>query len=625
MSSQSHSLLETVLVSSQEVLYAAGEVEEEINQRLLNNANIVKILLEQNRINNSILEKIAKENGINRINIFNRKGKKIYESFSDRTHKPASVGYIKKYLNPIFTGAADTLIIGLKKARVEEAFRYVVAISSKNNDAIVLNLEAKELLEFRRRIGFGVLIKRLTENKDVVFAALEDTSGILAASGNVEFLENMNESDFLINAYLDSVFAWRITEFNNEDVFEAVHPFEIEGTVIGLYRIGLNLEPLNAINLRLTRRIIINGLILFVFGSIILTLIFVRQNFDLLKKQFQSIESYSNKLIQSVSDAIIVVDAEKKIKELNEAAETLFEINSESLIGKEISNLINNKECLKFFTDNSVMERFECEIKNKKKFLLVSKSEFIDENENENFVLVIKDLTEIRDLEKQIARNEQLKAMGELASGVAHEIRNPLNTIGTIVQQLDKDFSPTENKDEYHSLSRLVYKEVRRINETIQNFLRFSKPEPIQKDKFQLSDLMGNIEKQYYSLLKEKSITLGLTQKWDGEVNWDRNQMKQVLMNLIQNAAEAINNSGDIKIEIRNDENLVLLNISDNGIGMPKENLERIFNLYFTTKASGTGIGLSIIQRIVHEHDGIISVESQENVGTTFMIRLPIS
>lgn len=625
MSSQSHALLETVLVSSQEVLYAAGEVEEEINQRLLNNANIVKILLEQNRINNSILEKIAKENGINRINIFNRKGKKIYASFSDRTHEPASAGYIKKYLNPIFTGAADTLIIGLKKARVEEGFRYVVAISSKNNDAIVLNLEAKDLLEFRRRIGFGVLIKRLTENKDVVFAALEDTSGILAASGNVEFLENMNESDFLINAYLDSVFAWRITEFNNEDVFEAVHPFEIEGTVIGLYRIGLNLEPLNAINSRLTRRIIINGLILFVFGSIILTLIFVRQNFDLLKKQFQSIESYSNKLIQSVSDAIIVVDAEKKIKELNEAAETLFEINSESLIGKEISNLINNKECLKFFTDNSVMERFECEIKNKKKFLLVSKSEFIDENENENFVLVIKDLTEIRDLEKQIARNEQLKAMGELASGVAHEIRNPLNTIGTIVQQLDKDFSPTENKDEYHSLSRLVYKEVRRINETIQNFLRFSKPEPIQKDKFQLSDLMGNIEKQYYSLLKEKSITLGLTQKWDGEVNWDRNQMKQVLMNLIQNAAEAINNSGDIKIEIRNEENLVLLNISDNGIGMPKENLERIFNLYFTTKASGTGIGLSIIQRIVHEHDGIISVESQENVGTTFMIRLPIS
>jgi len=625
MSSQSHSLLETVLVSSQEVLYAAGEVEEEINQRLLNNANIVKILLEQNRINNSILQKIAKENGINRINIFNRKGKKIYASFSDRTHEQASVGYIKKYLNPIFTDEADTLIIGLKKARVEEAFRYVVAISSKNNDAIVFNLEAEELLEFRRRIGFGVLIKRLTENKDVVFAALEDTSGILAASGNVEYLENMNESDFLINAYLDSTFAWRITEFNNEDVFEAVHPFEIEGTVIGLYRIGLNLEPLNAINSRLTRRIIINGLILFVFGSIILTLIFVRQNFDLLKKQFQSIESYSNKLIQSVSDAIIVVDVEKKIKELNEAAETLFEINSESLIGKEISNLINNKECLKFFTDNSVMERFECEIKNKKKFLLVSKSEFIDENENENFVLVIKDLTEIRDLEKQIARNEQLKAMGELASGVAHEIRNPLNTIGTIVQQLDKDFNPMENKEEYHSLSRLVYKEVRRINVTIQNFLRFSKPEPIQKEKFQLSELMRNIEKQYYSLLKEKSITLVATQKWDGEVNWDRNQMKQVLMNLIQNAAEAINNSGDIKIEIRNEENLVLLNISDNGIGMPKENLERIFNLYFTTKASGTGIGLSIIQRIVHEHDGIISVESEENVGATFKIRLPIS
>ena len=624
MSNQAHSLLETVMVSSQEVLYAANEVEEKINIRLLNNANIIKILLDQNGITNSLLKKISNENDINRINIFNKKGKKIFQSFTDEEHAPVTPEYIKKYLKPIFNNEKDTLIIGLKKARIEDSYRYVAAIASENNDAIVLNLEADELLEFKKRIGFGILIKRLIENEDVVYAALESESGILAASENVDYLEDMNESDFLIHSFSDSTFVWRITEFNGTEIFEAVHPFAFDNNIIGLYRIGLSLEPLNTINSRLTRRIIISGLILFVFGSIIIALVFVRQNLSILKRQYKRVESYSNKLIKSVSDAVIVLDNNHSIIEFNTAASVLFEIDENSAINKPLNSLFQNEQCNQLIINNSNLNQLDCRIKEKHKFLLISKSEFIDENELQNIVLVIKDLTKIKNLENQIARNEQLKAMGELASGVAHEIRNPLNTIGTIAQQLEKDFIPMENEEEFRTLSRLVYKEVRRINKTIQNFLRFSKPEPINKTSFKFSKLLKNIETQYYSMLKEKGIVFDVNLNWDGIINLDYNQFKQVLMNLIQNSSEAIDNSGSISVEVSKQQSEILISLKDNGIGIPKENIERIFNLYYTTKAEGTGIGLSIIQRIINEHDGTLTVESEHGVGTTFKIKIPI-
>ena len=191
------------------------------------------------------------------------------------------------------------------------------------------------------------------------------------------------------------------------------------------------------------------------------------------------------------------------------------------------------------------------------------------------------------------------------------------------MQQLDKDFEPLENKEEYHKLAKIVYKEVRRMNETVVNFLRFSKPEPIVKNKFKLSELINSIETQYKSLLKEKSIELIIKQEWDGEVNWDNDKIKQVIVNLIQNSIEAMENGGEIKIKIFNNKSSIVIEVSDTGNGISTENIQRIFNLYYTTKATGTGIGLGIIQRIVNEHDGIVTVKSEVNNGTLFIITIP--
>ena len=326
-----------------------------------------------------------------------------------------------------------------------------------------------------------------------------------------------------------------------------------------------------------------------------------------------------------MNDTIIVLDEKLRIKQINAAGEKLFNKKINDVEDKELGTLINNNGGIDFENDESKMEQIDCTINNVKKNLLISRNHFFDENNGKNFVVVIKDLTEIKELEEQITRKEQLLAMGELASGVAHEIRNPLNTIATIIQQLNKDFKPVSESDEYYSLTKLVHKEVQRINDSIKNFLNFARPEPVRYSVFTLSELMNEIKHLYQNHLLNKNISFNIDQKWDGQVNWDKDKIKQVLINLIKNSEDSIDQNGKIDITLSQAKGNILITLSDTGNGISKENLSKIFNLYFTTKPEGSGIGLSIIQRIITEHNGIISVDSKLNVGTTFIIKIPVN
>ncbi|MBL7094968.1 GHKL domain-containing protein, partial [candidate division KSB1 bacterium] len=286
--------------------------------------------------------------------------------------------------------------------------------------------------------------------------------------------------------------------------------------------------------------------------------------------------------------------------------------------------IISGQDCETLLLSSTSMEQIECKVQHHNKTLLVSKSKYVDEDDSVNTVLVIRDLTEQKKLEAQIQRKERLTAMGELASGVAHEIRNPLNAIGTIVQQLDKDFEPTNNNDEYHQLAKIVIKEVRRINETVQDFLKFSRPDPIIPEVFSIDEFFNYLRQQYQFMLDEHKIQISLLLEWKGEVSWDRRQMQQVFMNLIQNAIDAMPDTGKLNIAVEKlEEDELEISVADTGAGISENIRSNIFNLYFTTKAKGTGIGLSIVQRIVYEHGGVISVESHDGEGTVFVIRMP--
>ena len=624
MEKQAHTLLETAMLASENTLRTNYLVEDLIEERLLNNANIIRKFYQRGQVSNTFLNEFAHENHIYRINIFNSKGKKIFSSHQ-QVHQDVQENLPPhEVLQAIFTGQADTLVPGLKKARHQKGFRFAVALAARDRAAIVLNLDARELLQFRKDIGFGSLVKKIAHNSGILYAALQDTSGILAASGNVQELERITISPFLSQSLRDSTFRTRITQFDSLRVFEAVHPFYFGGELTGLFRLGLSLEPLNAINARIYRRIIFISGILLVIGFILFSFLLVRQNLEIVNRQYQNIETYSHNIIQNVSDAIIVFDSVSGIKIFNQAAERLFGTKSENVIGKAMNLLIDQQACREIFDSPVSMQEMACEIQGKARDLLISKSVYRDPEERETTILVLKDLTEQKRLERQMNRRERLTALGQLASGVAHEIRNPLNAISTIIQQLDRDFEPASNSEEYHQLARLVHREVKRMNQTIENFLRFARPEPLQPEALELAAFFRELQQQYQSHLEEKNIQFQLGLDWTGTVRWDRGKMKQVFVNLMQNAIDAIAEIGHIQCVVQQgNQHSLEITFEDDGSGIPEQIRKKIFNLYFTTKAKGTGIGLSIVQRIIDQHGGVISLESSEGKGTRFRITLP--
>ena len=621
MKEQAHSLLESLIIASQNSLKTNEYLEDLYRERLLNNANFVKRLVDRGGVTNKELQKISRENEIYRINIFNKQGRKIFSSFNSGDQKiPA-----KKLFAPIFSDQADTMILGLRRARNQAGFRYSVAVASDDNKAIVLNIDARPLLDFKHNIGFGVLLRNVAkENSGIIYAALQDAENILAASGNITVLENIAESDFLSRSLRDSLFLTRVADFDSIQVFEAVHPFAFRGDVLGLLRLGISLKPVDEINSRIYRRLVIITLVLIAIGLLIFTFLFTRQRLSILKKQYEVVETYSGNIIDNVSEAIIVYEQDSGIKIFNSAAEELFNKKKEKALGGSLEQIFRESDCKKILTEDSGLHPLECFIEDRKKYLLVSKTHFFDSDKNENVIIVINDLTEQKEFEEQMERERRLSAMGELASGVAHEIRNPLNTIGTIIQQLDKDFEPREEGEEYHELAGLVYGEVKRINKTVQEFLSFARPEPVQARDFSLGKFIGQIGKQYQATLQNHNIKLLVDMQWDGQVKWDENQMKQALINIVQNAIEALEKNGEIKIKVKETSaREIEIRISDNGPGMPEETRKNIFNLYFTTKAQGTGIGMSIVQRIIFEHGGVITVDSEKGKGVVFSIRMP--
>jgi PAS domain S-box-containing protein len=454
---------------------------------------------------------------------------------------------------------------------------------------------------------------------------LQDTFSIIAASGNVRELEEINASGFLSRSLKDSLFQTRNILFDSLEVFEAVHPFAYQGSTIGLFRLGISLDPVQEINARIYRRLAIITIVLILVGSLLFTFIFIYQRYDLLQTQYQEVETYSSNILHNVSDSIIVFDKNYGIKIFNSAAEKLFQLKEKTVLGWSISKVFDPADLNKIMDSKTTMQQMECHIAGEIKYLLISKTNLSDSDNLDYTIMVLRDLTEQKNMELQIQRKHRLSAMGELASGVAHEIRNPLNTIGTIIQQVNKDFEPLENKDEYHQLVGLVHHEVKRINKTIEDFLRFARPEPIKPESFKLKKLIDELKKQYQPLLETHQIKFKIKSEWEGSVYWDRQKIKQVLMNLMQNSIDALQQDGKIELSIAQlSMHKIHINFSDNGPGMSEEIRSKIFNLYFTTKAKGTGIGLSMVQRIVYAHGGTINVDSKSGEGTRFIMHLPI-
>jgi len=372
----------------------------------------------------------------------------------------------------------------------------------------------------------------------------------------------------------------------------------------------------------------------------------LESKYDVLSKRTKSLEKvyqFHKGIVQSISSGLITIDSDGTITFINSAALHLLDYEYQELVGKPIRNLFaDDKEAEKVLDEllnkNRMFESREINLIGRTKKLIpigfTTTLLLSDDSAYNGVIISFRDLTNLHHYRIQIERIERLATLGEVSAGIAHEIRNPLAGIKTSAQVLEESFSPGDHRSQL--VARIV-KEIDRSNELLKKFFNFAKPGKPRQEFVALDTLIEGVYLLLSSKMRKKEIVFEKNIESDiPDIYVDENQIEQVLINLFLNSLDAMEKGGSIIINLKVAENkadnvlenaskAVVLDLIDTGCGIESDDLERIFNPFFTTKNDGVGLGLSISSRLIEENGGRILVESEKNQGTQFSIYFPAS
>ncbi len=339
------------------------------------------------------------------------------------------------------------------------------------------------------------------------------------------------------------------------------------------------------------------------------------------ENEFRNLYALHRDVIESIPNGLFYTDFRGRIMFLNRSAEIITGIERSRIIEMNLSELFNFIDLpLKEGRHNGTIE-IGGELR---KFIDISISSHRDNYDRaKGFVITFQDITKITEMERRIKEKEKLAAIGELSSNIAHEIRNPLASLRSSVELLREGRAGEDNKKR---LMDIAIKETERLDKIITDFLLYSTPRLPDFAEIELGGVLEEtIEMLKSSLPKGVGEISVKTDIEDGIViDGDTDKLKQIFWNLALNAVQSIDSCGEVRISLKKEVPYVKILIADNGTGISRENLQKIFYPFFTTKNKGTGLGLAMVYRIVEDHSGTINVMSKEGEGTTFELILPV-
>ncbi|KAA0546667.1 hypothetical protein FZW96_15665 [Bacillus sp. BGMRC 2118] len=233
---------------------------------------------------------------------------------------------------------------------------------------------------------------------------------------------------------------------------------------------------------------------------------------------------------------------------------------------------------------------------------------------------LIAQIKNLQDSEKKLREADKLSLVGELAAGVAHEIRNPLTSLKGFTEILHRESKETD----HHKYLKIMIDEIERINFIVSEFMVLSKPHLVQYTKTNITDIIQHVVTllNTQAILKNIEIIPVLVGE-DFIIECEENQVKQVLVNIIKNSIESIQDGGTVSVKIISKDNNITIEVVDNGVGIPKETLSLLGKPFYTTKTDGTGLGIMVSKKIIQNHNGTLTIKSEEGKGTSVIITLP--
>jgi len=335
------------------------------------------------------------------------------------------------------------------------------------------------------------------------------------------------------------------------------------------------------------------------------------------REDLEDLSRFNRDIIESSPSGIVTTDLSGRVLLVNRSAERIMGIDREEANGMLINDLFPFLESLE---DNNRMEG-TVNVSDEERTVGLNLSRLMDSSGKQTgYICTFQDLTELKRLSREIKRKEGLAAIGELSANIAHEIRNPLASLKSSMEMLREGSLSNEQR---WKLMDIALSEMDRLNHTITDFLKFSKPSPTNLAEFDLAAELDEI----LDLLKnrDRSLQIDFVRNFQEPfpINADKDKLRDMFWNLGTNALEAMPEGGTLEVSAYEKDNNVIIVFADTGLGISDNAREKVFFPFYTTKANGTGLGLSTVYRIMEDHGGGISIDNRPTVGAAVTATLP--
>jgi PAS domain S-box-containing protein len=635
MSHQGESLIQALVLAGENIVASRALIEETVADQLTDLALNLDSWYNSGSLSEAKLTQVARRSGYLRIDILNQSGNVLLTS-----EPPADLSI---YLGPdrkllagiqeVLNGQADSALLQLSSSsQLPDGGTLMIRKGKFKPVYILILTSARYLEELERQTGIGYLVQRMGQEPGIEFVAMQAPEGIVFASKNIEELYKIETDPFLQEALAKKQTKSRIARFQGKKLLEVVRPFQSTQYPEGIFRIGLSLDSYDQTVESFTRQTILVSVAIFLVGLLLVGFVMVNQNVRSLSEALQKTESLNLSILESMDSAVLAVDAAGNITTFNQLAEKLFSLSRQSVIGENYSKVFPKDEWLisQILEKKSKIKDFEVRFKTlagEEKTLLVNSSGIFNQpGQMQGALAVIHDITELKRLEEESKRSERLSALGNLAAGVAHEIRNPLNAISIAAQRLKSEFKPTSAEEDYQNFLSNILSEIKRLDQIVIQFLSLARSQKLNLEPTDSAAYLSEILNLVKVEAEAKGIRVQSRLSDSATLKIDRPEMKKALLNIILNGMEAMQSGGTLTVETRHRTGADVLEIviSDTGKGIPAEDISKIFQPYFSTKEKGSGLGLAIAHRIVTDHKGKIEVKSEVGKGTSFVISLPM-
>jgi len=518
------------------------------------------------------------------------------------------------------------------------------------------------------------LIEQATESPDIHYIAVIDVSGkVLVHSYSGEIGSSINrDMDILVKAFTGETS--HIVKQPNQKVFEVLRPFRPFGDRGGLKRwreqfkqqhpakidlpsrtdaldggthqlllgsdthpqfilVGLDMTELEDTVRRYRFQMIFMSITLLLVGLGGWISLMAAQGYSISQESLNRVQAFTGLLISRLPVGIIATDQEGKIRTFNSTAsgmtgrsvESVLDGKPQSVLPQEVSKFFPLHDNSDEITDRDVslagLDNVHYSLH------LISLPVYNQDASFMGRVLLMYDLSELKRLEREVQRHDRLVALGKMAAGVAHEVRNPLSSIKGFATLLGAKFK--DGSQEHEAADLLVY-EAERLNRSITELLNYARPTTLNKEKINIGDLVASSLKLVSSDAQALGVKISLAIDPNiPDIDIDRDKINQVLLNLYLNGLQAMEVSDlekelKVSVHLNAAEGTVIIKVEDNGKGIPQENIDKVLDPYFTTKPEGTGLGLALAYKIIDEHNGTIQFKSSQGHGTSVSVTFPM-